>query len=56
MEDNFYTAAAALNGAGVLDAVGRELASAAGTDAAYDAFVDRLRAALASTTVIARPC
>lgn len=34
---------------GVLDAVGRELASAAGTDAAYDAFVDRLRVALAST-------
>ena len=34
---------------GVLDAVGRELTSAAGTDAAYDAFVDRLRAALAST-------
>ena len=34
---------------GVLDAINRELASAAGTDAAYDAFVDRLRAALAST-------
>ena len=34
---------------GVLDAINRELASAAGTDAAYDAFVDRLRAALAAT-------
>ena len=34
---------------GVLSVVDRELASAAGTDAAYDAFVDRLRAALAST-------
>ena len=34
---------------GVLGVVDRELASAAGTDAAYDAFVDRLRAALAST-------
>jgi len=34
---------------GVLGVVDRELASAAGTDAAYDAFVDRLRAALAAT-------
>ncbi len=32
-----------------LGVVDRELASAAGTDAAYDAFVDRLRAALAAT-------